>query len=90
MSATLVQPEQREVRLLSGPMISTPGILAWAINGYKFKKDRKNLLRVFVQGYGGGNVPSDVYDKLLKGEIEWREEPGEHGNDVVFSYTPSA
>jgi hypothetical protein len=88
MSATLVQPEQREVRLQSAPMISTPGVLAWAINGYKFKRDRKKLLRVFVDGYGGPNAPpADVYDKLLKGEIPYTVDAE---NSVVFSYTPTA
>lgn len=87
MSTTATEP--REVRLQSAPMINTPGVLRWAINGYKFKRDRKKLLRVFVEGYGGEHAPpADIYDKLLKGEIEWKEEPGEHGTDVVFSYTP--
>ena len=70
MSATLIQPEQREVRLQSVAMVNTPGLLRWAQNGYKFKRDRKKLLRVFVDGFGGDSAPpADIYDKLLKGAI---------------------
>ena len=68
---------KREYRLGSSPMIHTPGILRWAINGYRFKRDRKALLRVFTEGYQGTEqnpAPSaEVFDKLLKGEIPWEE-----------------
>lgn len=66
-------------RLTSTPMFHTPGVLAWAINGYKFKKDRKQLLNVFVTGYPGPSA--QVYDRLLKGEIKYTVE----GDAVIFT-----
>ena len=72
--------------LMSGPMICAPGILRWAMNGYHFKRDRKKLLNVFVQGWGQDeNSPSaDVFDRLLKGEIPYTVEDDEYGGSVVF------
>ena len=37
--------------LESTPMLNTAGLLRWAMNGYKFKKDRKTLRRVFTQSF---------------------------------------
>ena len=37
--------------LESTPMLNTAGLLRWAMNGYKFKKDRKKLRRVFIEGF---------------------------------------
>jgi hypothetical protein len=56
----------RQVALQSNKMIYTPGILRWAINGYKFNKDRKNLRKVFVDGF---NLPDKVVHRLLTGDI---------------------
>ena len=39
------------VELPSVPMVHTPGLLKWAINGYKSPKDRKAMIAVFVDGY---------------------------------------
>lgn len=33
-------------RLASDPMVHMPGIIAWAINGYHFEKDRPQLAKV--------------------------------------------
>lgn len=67
--------EKTQFTLPSTALFHTPGLLRWAINGYKFKRDRKKLLRVFTEGFSGDNAPTpDVWDKLLKGEIPWKEE----------------
>ena len=39
-------------------MLCAPGILLWAINDYKFKRDRKALLHLFVNTWTGKNVLS--------------------------------
>jgi hypothetical protein len=74
--------EKRSFRLLSTSMINTPGILRWAQNGYKFKRDRKALLNVFTSAFGGqGNSPSaDTLHRLLLGEITWTEEQQDDGS----------
>lgn len=63
--------------LQSNGIIHTPGILAWAINGYKFDRDKDVLKRVFTEGY---NLPDDVAHKLLNGDIVYAVE----GSTVVF------
>jgi len=76
--------DKRSFRLLSTSLVNTPGILRWAQNGYKFKKDRKALLRVFVETYTGENCPtSDEFHRLLLGEITWTEEQQEDGYKCV-------
>jgi hypothetical protein len=65
------------VRLTSCSMVNTAGLLRWAMNGYKFKKDRKSLRRVFAEGYG---LTDDVAHRLLLGEIPHTIE----GDEVVF------
>ena len=51
-------------RLGSTPLISAPGIVVWAINGYAFKADRKNLVRVIRDGW---KVPEEAAVALLSG-----------------------
>lgn len=68
-----------KVELPSVPMVNTPGLLAWAINGYKFKKDRKAMVRVFVDGYG---LTVKCVNDLLSGKIPHTVE----GNSVFFDY----
>jgi hypothetical protein len=80
--------EPRTYRLLSSSLICTPGILRWAMNGYKFRKDRKALLRVFTEGFQGPIAPpADVFDRLLKGEIKYtvEDEDDKNGGTVVFT-----
>ena len=55
--------------LESTPMLNTAGLLRWAMNGYKFKKDRKRLRRVFTQGFTHPQLTDEVVDRLLKGEL---------------------
>ena len=73
MATATATPETKTYTMLSAPMMNAPGVLRWAINGYKFKRDRAAMLRV-VKCWEG---PSDeVYHRLLMGEIEWREVDG--------------
>jgi hypothetical protein len=62
-------------RLLSSPMVHTPGIVAWAINGYNFEADRPKMLEVITQAYG---LPLDAAEALLSGEVPHTVE-----NDIV-------
>ena len=55
--------------LESTPMLNTAGLLRWAMNGYKFKKDRKRLRRVFTEGFTHPRLTDEVVDRLLKGEL---------------------
>ena len=69
---TTIMPEYR---LGSAPMVNTPGLLTWAINGYKFKRDRKKLLNVFTSAWSNADNPKnpskETFDKLLKQEIPY-------------------
>ncbi|OUI81660.1 hypothetical protein HK22_02030 [Gluconobacter sp. DsW_056] len=53
----------------------TPGIIAWAKNGYAFEEDRAGMRQVLAKAYG---IPEDAAHKLLSGEVEHRIE-----DDVV-------
>jgi hypothetical protein len=69
-----------EVRLISTEMVNTPGILAWAINGYAFKKDRPALLKVLMDGYRlTKKCATDLLSKTISYTI------GED-NSVIFQY----
>lgn len=79
MATATATPETKSYAMLSTPMMSAPGVLRWAINGYKFKRDRKRLLNVIKCWEG----PSDeVYHRLLMGEIEWTVD---ENNSVIFT-----
>lgn len=40
-----------QYRMLSTPMVHTPGLLAWAMNGYQFEEDREHMLRVMTSTF---------------------------------------
>lgn len=69
--------EAKTYRLASTPGISAPGIVRWAINGYKFKRDRKKLLDVVA----AWPVPREALKKLLAEEVPYTVE----GEVVVFT-----
>jgi hypothetical protein len=74
----------REVRLLSCPMFNTPGLLRWAMNGYKFPEDRGVLLRVFTEGFPSDPpVPANVFHRLLLGELPYTVD---NDQAVCFTY----
>lgn len=57
-------------RLGSNSMCHAPGIVAWAINGYKFKKDRETILNVIL----AWDVPEQVAKDLLSEKISYTVE----------------
>jgi hypothetical protein len=50
-------------------MLNTAGLLRWAMNGYKFKKDQKKLRRVFTESFIHPRLTEEVVDRLLKGDL---------------------
>jgi hypothetical protein len=56
------------VRLCSAPMIHTPGVIAWAKNGYQLPRDRKNMVRIITESFG--LTPECAHD-LLSGRVEY-------------------
>lgn len=40
-------------RLASTEMISAPGMIRWAINGYAFKRDRAIMAKIITEGWPG-------------------------------------
>lgn len=66
-------------RLLSAPMIHTPGLLAWAMNAYHFPEDRGRILHIMTETFP--TVPNDKMNDLLLGNIPYQIE----GDVVVFS-----
>lgn len=69
-------------RLGSAPLIYTPGVIRWAINGYNFPKDRPRLLDAVVNGFPGPKAPDRItFHRLLKGDIPYKVE----GEAVVFT-----
>ena len=70
---------QKSYKLQSTAMVSAPGLLKWAINGYQFKKDRKNLLNVMKSWEG----PTDEeWHRLLMQEVPYTVNDA---NEVEFT-----
>jgi hypothetical protein len=67
-------------RLASSDLVHAPGLIAWAINGYAFPKDRKAILNV-VKAW---NVPEPALKALLSRNAPYSVE----GDVVVFDYAP--
>jgi len=65
-------------RLGSSGFAYAPGVIAWAINGAKFKKDRANMVKIVTKGWG---VPPDAAKALLLGRVPYTIED----EVVVFS-----
>lgn len=68
---------RKQWRLGSSPMIHAPGIVAWAINGYAFKKDRAKLEAVISDGW---SLPIGATKALLSKAVPYRVD----GETVVF------
>lgn len=66
-------------RLGSNELIHSPGVVAWAINGYAFERDRGVLRRVIVDGWTG--IPDNAAHQLLSGSVPYAIE----GDTVVFT-----
>lgn len=68
-----------EYRLGSSTAVYTPGIIAWAINGYAFERDRATMLKVITEAFPG--LPVSAARQLLSKAIPYTIE----GETVVFS-----
>ena len=66
------------VELKSTSGVYTPGLIKWAINGYRFKRDRKAMLRV-LDSFG---LTKQSATDLLSEKIPHRVE----GDSVFFEY----
>jgi hypothetical protein len=66
-------------RLGSNELIHAPGVIAWAINGYAFKRDRAILRRVIGDGWPG--VTAAAAHQLLSGSVPHTVD----GDTVVFT-----
>ncbi|WP_298571943.1 hypothetical protein [uncultured Aliiroseovarius sp.] len=66
-------------RLGSSPAVHTPGIIAWAINGYAFEKDRAQMVKVVCDTFP--NLPTSAARQLLSKEVAYTVE----NETVVFS-----
>ncbi len=64
-------------RLGSSEMFCAPGIVAWAINGAAFKKDRAKLIDVIANGWG---IPKAAAKALVMKEVPFKVD----GEVVVF------
>lgn len=71
--------DKQTIRLSSSEMIYTPGIIAWAKQGYLFPsvKDRKYFVNLLVTGFG---LTASVSRGLLTGKIPYIVE----GEGIVF------
>jgi len=65
--------------LQSTPMVYVPGVLRWAMSGYKFKKDRAKL-RSVVLSFEHPLLTKQVADDLLSGKLPYKIE----GENVVI------
>ncbi|GAA5666032.1 hypothetical protein Brsp07_04541 [Brucella sp. NBRC 14130] len=70
-------------RLGSSDFAHAPGLIAWAINGYAFKKDQTTLRKIVADTWG---IPGDIAHKLLSKEISYKIED----EKVVFSVEDKA
>jgi hypothetical protein len=69
--------EKVKYALGSSPAIYAPGIVAWAVNGAKFKKDVPQMAKVIAEGWG---VPVAAAKALVLGKVPYKIE----GEAVVF------
>ena len=67
-------------RLASDAGIHAPGVVAFAINGARFKRDRDKMVNLIVKGWG---VPFSAARALIKGKVPYTIE----GDVVVFTHT---
>ena len=66
-------------RLASSSIVHTPGVIAWAINGYAFEADRPQLLKTVSATFS--QVPVEAIEQLLSATVPYSVE----GETVVFS-----
>lgn len=71
--------EPKTYRLGSSSEVHTPGVIAWAINGYQFEDDREVLLRIVASSFP--SVPKEALKQLLSKSVEYTVED----ETVVFT-----
>lgn len=64
--------------LASASFVSAPGILKWAMNGWRFKKDRPKILNVMRSWEG---PTDDEWANLLSGKTTYEVDASEN---VIF------
>jgi hypothetical protein len=64
-------------------MVHTPGIVRWAINGYRTPKDRPVVIKVLCEGYG---LTNECATALLSESVQYKVE----GDTVVFNFDGQA
>lgn len=71
------KPAGKRYRMQSDPMVSAPGLVAWAINGYAFKRDRPQLEKIIGETW---SLPLAAVRALLSKAVPFSIE----GESVVF------
>ena len=66
-------------RLSSSSAVHTPGLIAWAINGYAFEEDREQMVKVICSTFP--SIPASVVHLLLSKKAAFTVED----ETVVFS-----
>ena len=64
----------KEYRLGSSPAVNTPGLIAWAINGYAFEDDRPQILTVIENTFP--TLPPKAVEQLLTQAVPYKVEGG--------------
>lgn len=75
--APATESPRKRYRLGSSPLVFAPGIIAWAINGYAFKRDRKSIENVVSSCW---SLPLDAARALLSKAVPHTID----GETVVF------
>lgn len=70
-------------RLGSNGLVHAPGVIAWAIAGYRWKKDRPLVIEAVATCW---SIPEEAVIALLSRKVEHTVE----GEAVVFAYPPVA
>ncbi|WP_299085891.1 hypothetical protein [uncultured Ruegeria sp.] len=65
--------------LSSSGLVNTPGLIAWAINGYAFSKDRAAMVNVIAGTFP--QLPKPVIKQLLSKAVPYTVD----GDTVVFT-----
>lgn len=65
-------------RLLSSPRVYAPGLIAWAINGYGFPRDRALMVEIVRESW---KIPEHAAVSLLSKAVPYSVE----GDVVVFT-----
>ena len=77
--AAAPKPAATRYRLQSSGFVFAPGLVAWAINGYAFKRDRPNLEKVIGETWG---LPLPAVRALLSKAVPFTVE----AETVIFEH----